>query len=48
VPKGTLPLARTVDLAPTILQLLDRPIPPGLDGAPLLPEGPASGTKASE
>lgn len=35
VPKGAVPVARTVDLAPTLLKLLDRPLPPGMDGAPL-------------
>jgi len=38
VPRGsTREPARTVDLVPTILKLLDRPIPPGLDGKPILP-----------
>jgi hypothetical protein len=36
ITKGTLPVARTVDLAPTILRLLGRPVPPGLDGQPLV------------
>jgi len=37
VPKAELDVARTVDLMPTLLKLLGRPIPPGLDGTPLLP-----------
>lgn len=37
VPHARLEAARTVDLAPTLLKLLGRPIPPGLDGAPLVP-----------
>ena len=35
VPHGTVPAARTVDLAPTLLKLLGKPVPPGLDGQPL-------------
>jgi alkaline phosphatase D len=33
---GRLGLARTVDVMPTILALLGRPVPPGLDGEPLV------------
>ena len=36
VGKGTLPAARTTDVMPTILALLGRPVPPGLDGRPLV------------
>ena len=36
VPKGRLDCVRTVDLCPTLLKLLGRPVPPGLDGQPLL------------
>ena len=36
VPKATLPVARTVDLVPTILNLLGKPVPPGLDGRSLV------------
>ena len=36
VGKGTLPVARTTDVMPTILALLGRPVPPGLDGRPLV------------
>ena len=35
VPRGTPGAVLTVDLAPTLLKLLGRPIPPGLDGRPL-------------
>ncbi len=31
-------LARTVDIVPTLLQLLGRPVPDALDGAPLVPQ----------
>ena len=41
VPHAALGAARTVDLAPTILKLLDRPLPPGMDGVPLVPEANA-------
>ena len=34
---GRLELARTADVMPTILALLGRPVPPGLDGRPLVP-----------
>jgi len=37
VPRGRLRAARTVDVMPTILQLMGRNIPPGLDGQSLLP-----------
>jgi len=37
VPHETRPVARTVDLMPTLLGLLGRPIPPGLDGGNLIP-----------
>ncbi len=36
VPHRSLPVARTVDLMPTLLRLLDRPIPDQLDGMDLL------------
>lgn len=36
VPRGTLKTARTVDVVPTVLELLGRPIPDGLDGRSLL------------
>ena len=36
VPKGTIRAARTVDLVPTILTLLKRPLPPHLDGQSLV------------
>ncbi len=32
LPRGTVPAARTVDLVPTVLKLLGRPVPEGLDG----------------
>lgn len=37
IPHGRIPVARTVDLMPTVLQALGRPVPPGLDGESLLP-----------
>jgi hypothetical protein len=37
IAKANLPVARTVDLFPTILHLLGRPVPAGLDGQPLCP-----------
>jgi arylsulfatase A-like enzyme len=37
VPHGRLDAARTVDLVPTILKLLGRPVPADLDGQPLVP-----------
>ena len=37
VPHGVLKTARTVDLVPTILQLLGEPVPADLDGRSLLP-----------
>lgn len=37
VPPGRVEHARTVDLVPTILQLLGRDVPPDLDGTPLVP-----------
>jgi arylsulfatase A-like enzyme len=42
IPAGRLNAVRTVDVMPTILHLLGRPVPPGLDGQPLvtLPETP--------
>jgi arylsulfatase A-like enzyme len=42
VPHRRLDGARTVDLVPTLLELLGRPVPPGLDGVPLvgLPTAP--------
>lgn len=36
IPHGRLPVARTVDLMPTLLQALGKPIPCGLDGESLL------------
>lgn len=36
VPKGTLPAARNADVTPTVLQLLARPLPPGMDGKALV------------
>ena len=33
---GRLAATRTVDVMPTILHLLGRPVPPGLDGRPLV------------
>jgi arylsulfatase A-like enzyme len=37
VPSGKrIPAARTVDLVPTILTLLGKPVPDGLDGQPLV------------
>ena len=40
IAKGTLDSARTVDVMPTLLKLLGRPIPPGLDGKDLFMEPP--------
>ena len=37
VPRGTVNVAQTVDLVPTLLYLLGRPIPADLDGR-VLPE----------
>ena len=36
IPKRTLSAARTVDMMPTILQALGKPVPPGLDGVSLI------------
>ena len=36
VPKGRIKAARTVDVVPTVLKLLRRPVPPDLDGRDLL------------
>jgi len=36
VPKGRIDVARAIDLVPTLLGLLGRPIPPGLDGEVLI------------
>jgi len=36
IPNSRPPTARTVDLTPTLLKLLGRPIPPGLDGKSLI------------
>lgn len=36
VPTGRIDVARAVDVFPTLLRLLGRPVPPGLDGQPLL------------
>ncbi len=41
VPHARLRLAGTVDLMPTLLKLLGRPLPPGLDGIDLLADLPA-------
>jgi len=38
VPHARMKTARTVDLMPTLLHLLDRPVPPDLDGRSLLPK----------
>ena len=38
VPQGRIQSARVVDLMPTLLKLLNRPVPPNLDGQSLLPE----------
>ncbi|MFA6132889.1 MAG: alkaline phosphatase family protein [Phycisphaerae bacterium] len=37
VPHTQQTIARTVDLMPTLLELLGRPVPPGLDGQSLIP-----------
>ncbi len=37
VPHGTVDTARTVDLMPTLLKLLGREVPAGLDGQPVVP-----------
>lgn len=37
VPHGRVDAARTVDLVPTLLKLLGRPVPESLDGQPLVP-----------
>ena len=37
VPHGRVQVARTVDVMPTLLELLGRPLPPGLDGRSLIP-----------
>lgn len=37
VPKGRLDAVRTVDVMPTILKLLGRPLPAGMDGQPIIP-----------
>jgi hypothetical protein len=42
VPHAGLPVARTVDLMPTLLQLLGQPVPSGLDGVPLAPQAGAA------
>ena len=39
VPKGRIDVARVIDPVPTLLHLLGRPIPPGLDGEVLVGEG---------
>ena len=36
IPHGRIPVARTVDLMPTVLEALGRPVPAGLDGESLL------------
>ncbi len=52
VPKGRPAAARTVDLMPTLLKLLGRPIPPGLDGESLIntatPARPRAATKENQ
>jgi hypothetical protein len=46
VPHGRQAVARSVDLAPTLLRLLGKPVPPGLDGEPLAGDSePASAAK---
>lgn len=45
VPHGVLPdaaPARLTDVMPTILTLMGRPVPPGLDGQPLVPSPPTA------
>ncbi len=37
VPKGRIDAVRTVDVMPTLLKLLGRPLPEGLDGRPITP-----------
>lgn len=37
VPQGRLDAARTVDVMPTVLKLLGRKVPAGLDGQPIVP-----------
>ncbi|MFB3890879.1 MAG: alkaline phosphatase family protein [Phycisphaerae bacterium] len=36
IPHGRIAVARTVDLVPTLLEALDKPLPPGLDGRSLI------------
>ena len=40
VTKTRPPAVRTVDLMPTLLRLLGRPVPPDLDGRALVPAAP--------
>jgi len=44
VPHGRLETVRAVDLVPTLLDLLGRPVPAGLDGKSLAPPPPGPGT----
>ena len=44
VPRGRLKTARSVDLMPTLLDLLARPVPAGLDGKSLTPRTSAPGS----
>jgi hypothetical protein len=37
IPHGRIAVARTVDLMPTLLEALGKPVPPGLDGESLIP-----------
>lgn len=45
IPKATLPVARAVDIVPTILQLLGQPAPKGLDGQSLVEVLPPQGAQ---
>ena len=40
IPRGRIPVARTVDLMPTLLEALGKPVPAGLDGESLLSNEP--------
>ena len=37
IPHGRIAVARTVDLMPTLLEAMGKPVPPGLDGESLIP-----------
>ncbi len=43
VPRLRIQTARSVDLMPTLLDLLDRPVPAGLDGKSLVQKPPRGG-----